>query len=103
MNLQQAFLTVASKIPVEDIKVKQRLDRAYDIVQCGGSGYAITKSLRHNEYAWHVHKASTSPLDTTATMYTVDGEGCSCPDAVSARAGLCKHKLATMIVAEMEK
>lgn len=102
MNLQQAFLTVANKIPVEDIKVKQRLDRAYDIVQCNGSGYAVTKSLRHSEYVWHVHKASTSSLDSTPTMYTIDTDGCSCPDAITARAGLCKHKIATMIVAEME-
>lgn len=104
MTLQQAYLNVSKRIPVEDIKVKQRLERAYDIVAAHGSGYAVTKSMLHNEYVYHVHKASTNATDTSATrMYTIDADGCNCPDAITARAGLCKHKLATMIVKEMEQ
>lgn len=103
-TLQQAFLNVSARIPTEDIKVKQRLERAYDIVACNGSGYVVTKSMLQGVYVWHVHKASTSPTDTAASsMYTVNADGCSCPDAITARAGLCKHRLATMIVSEMEK
>lgn len=102
MTLQQAYLNVSAKIPVEDTKVKQRLERAYDIVQCNGSGYVITKSMLQGEYVWHIHKASTSPTDASAvSMYTVDSEGCNCPDAITARAGLCKHRLATMMMREM--
>lgn len=103
MTLQQAYLNVSAKVPVEDYKVKQRLERAYEIVNCNGSGYAITKSMLQGEYVWHVHKASTSPTDTGAvSMYTIDGDGCNCTDAISVRAGLCKHRLATMLMREME-
>src|SRR5437773_2084295 len=71
-----------------------------------GQGYTITKSRRVGCYIWHIHKASTAPAfssQQSEAVYTIDSDGCNCPDATTARAGLCKHKLATMLVVEMEK
>ena len=101
MTLQQAYLNVASTQPTSD-DVERRLDRAYDIVRSNGEGYAIQKPLFKGE-AWHVHKASTSLLEDNSVTYLVDSASCTCPDFVSARGGMCKHRLAVAMIKEMEK
>ena len=114
MTLQDAMKVLETKIPVAtDDTVKVRLNRAYDIVRQNGSGYVLTKSNSTIKpltggYIWHIHKASTAPAfssDDSSAFYTVNAEGCNCPDATGgkARAGLCKHRLATMLMIEMEK
>jgi hypothetical protein len=75
-------------------------------------GYTITKSNSRirpfdGGYVWHIHKESTAPAfssETSEAFYTVDAEGCNCPDATGrARAGLCKHRIATMLFTVMEQ
>jgi hypothetical protein len=89
---------------MEDIKVKQRVERAYDIVRSLGSGYAITPKTHPvtQEVTYRIYKESTSLLEDNSVYYTVDSQGCTCPDAISARAGLCKHRIATMLLEEMQ-
>jgi len=111
MTLQAAFKVIEGRVPVEDPTVKARLNRAYDIVRQNGQGYHLTKSNRTEDsiegYIWHIHKASTAAIvsgEDSSAFYTVDSGGCNCPDAIGrARAKLCKHKLATMIMLEMQK
>jgi len=85
------MVTVGEQIPLSDIKVSQRLNRAYDIVRCNGSGYAITP-MGKGVYA--VFKASTSAMTDNSITYIVDRISCTCIDYPSARANLCKHRLA---------
>jgi len=98
MNLQQAYFNVSQRIPTGDIKVTQRLDRAYDIVRCNGEGYSI-KFMDDGVY--EIHKASTSLLEDTSTFYEVTLDSCTCPDFEKARGNLCKHRLAIIMVVEM--
>ena len=97
--LRQAHFAVSQRLPLEDIKVKQRFERAYnDIIV--GYGYSI-EHLGDGEYV--ISKASTSLLDDTSVCYAVTASSCTCPDYDTARAGLCKHRMAVMVVAEMNK
>ena len=103
MNIQQAMINIAARIPVSDPTVQARLDRAYDI--CISQGYSLQKNA---DKSWSVYRASTSLLEDSSAQYTVSKDtGCTCPDAdpVSgkARAGLCKHRLAVAIKEEMCK
>jgi regulatory protein YycI of two-component signal transduction system YycFG len=100
MTLQQAYRIVNNKIPVSDIKVQQRLDRAYNIICYNGEGYQI-KRMDEGEY--EIHKASTSLLEDTSIYYEVTTMTCTCPDYDKARGNLCKHRLAVMMLVEMEK
>lgn len=99
MNLAQASLVLASKLPMEDLSVKARFNRAYDIVRM--PGYEITKQP---DGSWIVDKLSTSLFDDESAQYTIclDSDGkqsCSCPDAQErAVAGLCKHRLAVALL-----
>ena len=104
-SINQALFVLTTKLPTEDLKVKQRLDRAYDIVRQLGRGYSITPQVNPvtNEMSYRIYKESTSLLEDNSVYYTVDEQGCSCPDAFSARAGMCKHRLATMIMEEMTR
>ena len=96
MTLQQAYLNVSAKMP-ESYDVKKRLDRAYDI--CISAGYTL---MRQSDSTWTVYRASTSLLEDSSAIYTVSqSDGCTCPDAVTARGGMCKHRLACMIREEM--
>ena len=100
ISIQQAFLNVASEIPVSDPSVQVRLDRGYGI--CISHGYTMTKQ---EDGTWLVHRASTALLEDNSITYHVSKTGgCTCPDAVDgrARAGLCKHRLAVMLKEEME-
>lgn len=104
MNLAQAYLNVSLKLPIDDIKVKQRLDRGYDIIN--GYGYSISQINRPNpnmEVCYKVSKASTSMLEDNSAVYHVSITSCTCPDFEKARAGLCKHRLAVMLIEEMNK
>jgi hypothetical protein len=91
MSLAQAMVTVGEQIPLSDMKVSQRLNRAYDIVRCNGSGYAITPM---GKGVYTVFKASTSATTDNSITYVVDKVKCTCIDYPSARANLCKHRLA---------
>lgn len=104
-TIAQAYLDVSLRLPVEDIKVKQRLDRAYEIVN--GHGYEITVSaiLISNDATlkqYEVNKASTSLLADTSAKYIVTNKQCTCPDFETARSNLCKHRLAIMLIEEMQ-
>lgn len=96
-SLQQAWFNLAARLPIEDIKVEQRLDRAKEIVRSLGMGYSIKSATN----GYRVYKESTSLLEDNSVIYWVDRDGCSCPDGKTARAGLCKHRLATMLIEEM--
>jgi len=99
MKLQQAYLNVAARLPsTPDIKV--RLDRAYDIIRCNGEGYSIQLPFKAGQ-PYTVHKASTSLLEDTSVSYTVTPQSCTCPDAAKTRTGLCKHRLAILLLQEM--
>ena len=103
MNIQQAMINIAARIPVNDPTVQARLDRAYDI--CISQGYTLQQNA---DKSWSIYRASTSLLEDSSAQYTVSAEhGCTCPDAdpVSgrARAGLCKHRLAVMVKEEMAR
>jgi hypothetical protein len=91
MSLAQAMVTVGEQIPLADIKVEQRLNRAYDIVRTDGHGYAITPMGNH---VYSVFKASTSLMTDNSITYIVDKVSCTCIDYPTARANLCKHRLA---------
>lgn len=101
MTLAQAYLSVSDKIPVSDVKVKQRLDRAYEIVRRLGEGYDVIKEDNSNNYKFF--KASTSLLEDTSTQYLVSVQECTCPDFDKARGNLCKHRLAVMLLMEMDR
>lgn len=100
MNYHQAALNIASKFPsfMHDESFKRRLSRAYDILTRGG--YEVKKA--NNVY--HVHKASTSLFEDNSVTYNVTNSSCDCPDfeKEQARGNLCKHRLAIMILEEME-
>ena len=102
-TLAQAYLDLSMKIPVEDIKLKQRLDRAYEMYN--SYGYDITEVGIDSDSTvlYHVHKASTSLLESNSVTYEVSTKDCTCPDYPSARGNLCKHRLAVMLVEEMKK
>lgn len=97
-SLRQAYFDLSLRLPVEDIKVLQRLDRGYDITQ--SYGYTIDK-VSSSDY--HIHRESTSLLDDNAITYIVTKDSCTCPDYETARGGLCKHRLAVMLLEEMMK
>jgi hypothetical protein len=98
-TLRQAYFELSTKLPIEDIKVKQRLDRGYDILL--SYGYSISNG-QNGMYT--VSKASTSLLDDNSVHYTIDvnEHSCTCPDFPTARAGLCKHVLAVRLKEIME-
>ena len=101
MTLQQAYLNVASTQPASE-DVRRRLDRAYDIVRTNGEGYKVSHDALYDAL-WHVQKASTQLLEDNSIEYQVDKVSCTCPDFVSARGGMCKHRLAVAMIKEMEK
>lgn len=100
MQLAQAYLAVAAKLPSGD-DVKKRLDRAYDIVR--GTGYSITQ-LAVDTTVYEIYKASTSLLEDSSARYIVDTvkHSCTCPDYATARGSFCKHRLAVMMTLAME-
>jgi SWIM zinc finger len=98
-TLREAYFELSTKLPIEDIKVKQRLDRGYDILL--SYGYSVS-NLSNGVYT--VSKASTSLLEDTSVEYIIDlkEHSCTCPDYPTARAGLCKHMLAVKLKVLME-
>lgn len=107
-SLQQAMLTISQCIPVADKSVSDRLNRAYDIVRTLGEGYSITlitgEFKGYNNGVYNVHKESTASIfsQDSSADYVADNKSCSCPDFEKARAGLCKHRLAVMLIEEMK-
>lgn len=102
-TLPQALAIIESRLPVEDINIKRRVQRAYDI--CISHGYTISlveNQIAKNAAVYRVYKASTSLLEDSSAMYIVDDTSCTCPDFEKVRAGLCKHRIAVMLVKEMQ-
>ncbi len=97
-SLKAAYLGLSLRLPIEDIKVRQRLDRGYGIVI--SEGYSIAQGT---DNCYTVYRASTSLLEDNSVTYEVGEESCTCPDFPTARGGLCKHRLAVMLVEEMKK
>ena len=94
----QAYLNVSARLP-NDESVKKRLERAWQEVLA--PGYEITETKEKGKYK--VSKASTSSFEDTSRVYYATVSSCTCPDVVSARAGLCKHRLAVMILEEQKR
>lgn len=97
-NLNEALLAVAATLPVEDPQVQRRVDRAEGILK--GYGYAIATTATPGLY--HITKGSTSLLEDNEHTYRVDSNTCECPDFETVRAGLCKHRIAVLILEEMK-
>jgi len=97
INLHQAMFNVASKLPLTDKSIAIRLDRAYQIIKEGG--YDIDDV---GDSTYVIKKASTSLLSDNSHQYLVTKKECNCPDYETARAGLCKHRLAVLILEEMK-
>jgi hypothetical protein len=95
VNIHEAFIKVSSGLPKDD-GMRRRLERGYDIArEVGKNGYDVSYT---STGIWRVSKASTG-LDTAdESVYYVDKEGCSCPDAETARAGWCKHRFAVRLL-----
>lgn len=96
MNLQEAFLRLSEKLP-SDQDIVNRLKRAYDIL--AKPGYSVLYNPCNDK--WKVWKLATSAFEEDK-YYTVDESSCTCPDFPTARAGLCKHRLAVRLL-EMQK
>lgn len=96
----QAVLDVGLNLPLEDIKVKQRFDRAYDIVRMLGQAYELIEEV---EGGYSLTRASTSLLEDNSATYLVSRNMCTCPDYPSARGNLCKHRMAVMLVEDMRE
>lgn len=98
-TLNEAMYNLSERLPIENIDVRKRLDRAYDIVRMLGSGYELKKKGDRYE----MYKESTSLLTDNSVTYTITNTSCSCPDANSPyQARICKHRLAVMLIEEME-
>jgi hypothetical protein len=98
--LREATAQVQRALPMEDPGIARRFDRAYDIVIADG-GYEL---VQHSAAIWLVNRASTSLFIDNAMEYVVDtaAKTCTCPDFSSVRAGLCKHRMAVMIMCAMQ-
>jgi hypothetical protein len=110
-TLHQAMLNLSARLPIEDKKVSDRLNRAYDIVRMLGSGYAIQRveselvcgvTQHYITPHYRVYKESTSLLEDNSVYYHIIDDMCSCPDAPSARGNLCKHRLAVKLIEDMQ-
>jgi hypothetical protein len=101
-SLYEAYKTIERKLPIEDKKIADRLRRARDEVL--DYGYEVELILRDDkEVVYRIEKLSTSLLEDNSKTYRTTLKECDCPDFPSARAGLCKHRIAVMIREEMLK
>lgn len=111
MTQMEAYLRIAEQLPIDDPGVLRRLERA-DRDVLSGYGYDITPYITpcledledlEDQRKYCVTKLSTAPMGTGEgdTVYIVSRDSCTCPDVPTARAGLCKHRLAIMILEEM--
>lgn len=100
---KEATALIAEKMPDEE-DVLRRLYRAEQDVL--GYGYDITADQGGTDKSvWIVSKLSTSPMGASnndSSSYIVDDNSCTCPDFEKARGNLCKHRLAIMILEEMQ-
>lgn len=99
MNLAEAAKKVEAGLPLEDKQVFKSWQKAYNEVLLG-YGYELTH-WRGGKYC--VQKASTSLLEDTSARYDVTAQSCTCPNFPKTRGGLCKHRLAVMVLEEMRK
>lgn len=98
---EQAYVNILAQLPF-DASIIKRLDRAKNEVL--SYGYSITVLFEKKGIKrYKITKASTSLLEDNGHSYSVTNTTCSCPDFDSARSGLCKHRLAVMLLEEMER
>ncbi len=98
---KDATAIVQSKLP-DDGQVLRRLARAeQDVLGYGYDVYACPERVG----TYHIHKLSTAPMlsEDNGAHYVVTPTGCTCPDFDTARGNLCKHRLAVMILKEMQQ
>jgi len=101
-SLMQAMIDVGARLPLTDMKVKQRFERAYEIARClltTNGGYEVKEITPGN---YDMHRVSSSLLEDNGVHYTVNRERCTCPDYETARAGLCKHRMAIMLIEDVK-
>lgn len=100
MTLREAVAIIEAELPIEDINIKRRVERAYGIVT--SQGYTVHQVSAD---VWHVSRASTSLFEDNSQTYKVSlpEHSCTCPDFGSVRGGLCKHRIAVMILQEMQR
>jgi hypothetical protein len=98
----QAYVVIAQQLPLDE-KIMQRLDRAKNDVLGYGYDVMATEVNPFGRMVYRVSKASTTLLEDNGHTYTVSNTSCNCPDYETARGGLCKHRLAIMILEEMER
>lgn len=95
---EQAYLDLSLNLPIELKAVQDRLLRAYNEV-LDPNQYTLTAL---GEGVYKAVKLSTSFLEDNSRRYTVTSQQCSCPDWEGTYAHLCKHRLAVLILEEMQ-
>ena len=98
----QAYVSISQQLPLDE-KLLKRLDRAKNDVLSYGYDVLCIGIDADGAKLYQISKASTTLLEDTSKSYEVTHSTCTCPDYPEARAGLCKHRLAIMILEEMEK
>lgn len=98
---EQAYVNILAQLPF-DASIVKRLDRAKNDVL--SYGYTVEVMFKKGGVTrYKISKASTSLLENNEHAYQVTNTSCNCPDFNTARSGLCKHRLAVMILEEMNK
>jgi hypothetical protein len=101
-DIDKAFYSISEQLPNDDGTLR-RIERAYRIVK-GIDPYEFVQLAEPYEHIWEVSRVSTRAigLDEQIEPYEVDTvrHTCTCPDFVEekCRAGLCKHRIAVMVV-----
>ena len=98
-TISQAYLDLSLRLPIEDDSVQKRLHRAHNDV-LNPQAYNITKT---GDGLYTIRRYTTSAFEDNSVEYLVSSKSCTCPDFEKTRAGLCKHRLAVMLLEEMEK
>jgi hypothetical protein len=98
MTLSEASAVLARKLPLENPSLRRRFDRAYDMIRM--PGYELT---RQPDGSYIVEKLSSSLIEDTSALYYVTDTSCTCPDYQNLLQGLCKHRLAVMLLEAMNE
>jgi hypothetical protein len=97
MTLSEASAALARKLPLENPSLRRRFDRAYDMIRM--PGYELKKQP---DGCYIVEKLSSSLIDDTSALYYVTDTSCTCPDYQTLLQGLCKHRIAIMLLELIE-
>lgn len=96
MKLNEAIAKVKAQLPMNDVTVQRSVAKAEGIVQ--QYGYSIAHK---GNGLYSVSRASTSLFEDNSAKYSVTKSYCTCMHYEKARANLCKHRIAIMIMEEM--